>query len=178
MNKYLLVFILLLFKSAPVLSFAQNTDTTKYEKNFIPPLTINPVHALFNSIILNPAYTGIFGEYNVQVTAETNNPFFNYRNFYLPFQAHASYDMAFGKNKNNALGGYYSNAQGGIYKGMAVGINYARNIDLTHTKFYHKLRLGASVVYNRATYDKLFFTTQDQIDPYYCLLYTSDAADE
>jgi len=157
---FLNIFILLLPHT-----YAQN-NSYYFDKDSLYPLST--VHGLFKSGIDNPAYTGVFGGQQLYSNTDVRNPFFNHRLFYMPLKVSGAYDITFGKEASHAAGIYYSDSRGGIYKGWAAGLNYAYGISLFKSGSYpHKLRLGASFSYNKATFERMSYTFGDNIDPKY-----------
>ena len=149
--------------SASLISSAQNADSSQFNNKIIDE---DRAHSFFNNIISNPAYTGIFGGHNILINAGIDKPFFTFRDLYTPLQCNIAYDVAFGKERNNAIGAYYSDITGGIFHSKSIGLTYARNINLTDDKkFYHKLRVGASVSYNQTANDWSLASFGDMIDP-------------
>jgi len=162
-SHFLLLFVFLQF--APVFSFAGISDTIPDTNNVV---TIDRSHSLFNNITSNPAYTGIFGGHNILINAGVDKPFFAFRNLYTPLQYNVAYDVAFGKKRNNAIGAFYSNSAGGISISSSFGLSYARNFNLTkNNKFYHKVRVGATITSNIIAVDFIKTYWADQIDPVY-----------
>ena len=141
---------------------AQDADSVSFKK-------VDPAQGVFNNIILNPAFTGIFYGHNLQSSSHLSEPFYNFRNYYHPFSLNASYNMTFGKSINHAVGIFYEASQGGVFQRKSAALNYAYSKTLFMTKsFYHKLRMGASLVYHKLSYDKYtLYTFGDMIDPKY-----------
>jgi len=128
----------------------------------------NEIHALFNDNITNPAYTGIFYGHHVQLFGGMNQPFFNYRDLKLPYYAGATYDFSFGKKINQSLGLFYKRLQEGAMSGYMAGLSYAHMFNIHVTKdFYHKIRAGAALFYQREQFDSNLLTFGDMIDPKY-----------
>ncbi|OQA01983.1 MAG: hypothetical protein BWY70_00173 [Bacteroidetes bacterium ADurb.Bin408] len=155
-----MIFIFLLNVLSPCL-FAQDTDSSNF-------FLSNEAHALFNDNMANPAYTGIFNGHHVHILGAVNNPFYNYGNFLLPYNAGATYDFTFGKKINQSLGMFYKRYQEGVQRGYRVGLSYAHmfNIHITKT-FYHKIRAGAALSYHKEHFDRKLLTFGDMIDPKY-----------
>ncbi|MDD3876361.1 MAG: hypothetical protein PHT69_07045 [Bacteroidales bacterium] len=165
--KCLLFNIVILITST--ICLAQDADSASFKK-------VDPAQGVFNNIVLNPAFTGIFYGHNLQSSSRLSDPFYNYRHYKHPFSLNVSYNMAFGKNINHAMGIFYDASQGGVYQRNSVAINYAYSKTLFMTKsFYHKLRIGASLVYHKLSYEKFnYYTFGDMIDPKYGFIYNTN----
>ena len=160
-----LILLFIFLQSAPVLSFAGSKDSIPDTNNVT---TIDRSHSLFNNIITNPAYTGIYGGHNILVNAGIDNPLFNYDNLYSQQQYDIEYDVAFGKKRNNAVGASYTYLNEVTFVNSVYNLTYARNFNLTkNVKFYHKLRVGVSLSLNMSKGDWSKMTWWDQIDPAY-----------
>jgi len=147
---------------------AQDADSTSFRK-------VDPAQAIFNNIILNPAFTGVFNGHNLESSSRLSDPFYNYRYYYHPFSLNVSYNMSFGKNINHAVGIFCDASQGGVYQRKSAALNYAYSYTFFATKsFYHKLRIGASLLYHKLSYEKYkLYTFGDMIDPKYGITYNT-----
>lgn len=140
---------------------AQDTDSITFHLS-------NEAHAFFNDNITNPAYTGIFTGHHLHLFGGTNSPFYNYGEFNVPYKAGASYDFTFGKSVNQSLGLFYQRSQEGVLSGYMAGLSYAHTFDIYATKdFYHKIRAGAALFYQREHFDLKRLTFGENIDPKY-----------
>lgn len=140
---------------------AQEADSSTFRLS-------NEAHAFFNDNITNPAYTGIFSGHHIHLFGGVNQPFYNYGEFNVPYKAGASYDFTFGKNVNQSLGLFYQRSQEGVLSGYKAGLSYAHTFDIYATKdFYHKIRAGAGLCYQREHFDMNRLTFGDMIDPKY-----------
>jgi len=149
--------------SVPFFSLAQTPDSITDASKIVD---VDKAHSLFNNIITNPAYTGIFGGHNILVNAGIDKPFFNYDNLYSQRQYDIEYDVAFRKNRNNAVGASYSYLSEVTFVNSVYNLTYARNFDLTkNEKFYHKLRIGVSMSIGTIKGDWSKMTWWDQVDP-------------
>ncbi len=161
-NKYLKKVLLfnLLFIACYGIT-AQETDSSSFRLS-------NEAHDLFNNNISNPAYTGIFYGHHIHLFGGVSMPFFNYRDFNVPYKAGVSYDFTFGKKVNQSLGLFYKRYQEGILSGYKAGLSYAYMLDVNLTKdFYQRIRAGVALCYQREHIDKYYFTFSDMIDPKY-----------
>lgn len=163
MAKYLkLTFLGIVCLITGLICSAQDADSVTFK-------TVDPAQGIFNNNISNPAFTGIFYGYNLQSSSRLNEPFYNFRNFNHPFSMNATFDMTLGKNISHAAGIFYEASQEGVYIRKSAALNYAYSKTLFITKsFFHKLRIGASFVYHKLSYDKYaLYTFGDMIDPKY-----------
>jgi len=160
MAKYIkLSFLVVICLIAVSICPAQDADSVSFKK-------VDPAQGVFNNIILNPAFTGIFYGHNLQSSSRLSEPFYNFRYYYHPFSFNVSYNMSFGKNNNHAAGIFYEASQGGVFQRKSAALNYAYSNTLFMTKsFYHKLRMGASLVYHILSCEKSnLYSFGDMID--------------
>jgi type IX secretion system PorP/SprF family membrane protein len=122
-------------------------------------------HFLFNNIISNPAYTGMFKGQNFMIRTEFACPMIE-TNLNTPQQYIATYDASLGKKDKNAIGFYFSKDLSGAIENLLVGCSFDFKLDLTpKSTFYNKLNIGLSVSYNQMSIDYKKLTWGDQIDP-------------
>jgi type IX secretion system PorP/SprF family membrane protein len=171
MRKQILLLSLILFSIVTL--FAGNSDTLKPDS--AKPLLSEPNHFLFNNIVLNPAYTGIFNGQNIIVRTEFSTPMVQTSDLYRPQQYMAAYDASLGEVGSNAIGFYFSDAKSGAFSNTVFGASYAHNFDLfPKSSFYNNINVGISFSYNLVNLDYTNLTWGDQIDPAYGFIYNTN----
>jgi type IX secretion system PorP/SprF family membrane protein len=169
MRKQIFFFFFILLSSYS--ASAGNNDTLKTDT--VKPVLSEPNHFLFNNIVLNPAYTGIFNGQNIIVRTEFSTPMVQTSDLYRPQQYMAAYDASLGEVGSNAIGFYFSDTKSGAFSNTVFGASYAHNFDLfPKSSFYNNINVGLSFSYNSVSIDLSHLSWGSQIDPTYGFIYS------
>ena len=159
MKKTLTIFLVILFSS----SMAQEKPKVDSlgNKVIVNTKPYNTV-GLSNSIITNPAYSGLEEKHVINLFGTWDKPMFDISpGFYYPVNYGLSYNAAIGKKKNNGIGIYGSNRFSGIEFLVNAGLTYSYNFRI---KQEHNLRIGLGLNFEKGYYNYDSLTFGDQIE--------------
>ena len=159
MKKTLTLLCLLIFFNSMAQEKTKSDSTIKEVLIDIKPYNIV---GLSNSILTNPAYSGLEERHVINLFGAWDKPLFDISpGFYYPVSYGLSYNASIGKKKNNGLGIYGCNRFSGIEFLVNAGLTYSYNFRI---KQEHNLWLGLGINFEKGYYDYDSLTFGDQID--------------